>query len=217
MITLCGRQWIQKRKADVYYFCLKSSIHYGCKHRFITSTQSPIFYQRNVRDWTKILSPKARGKHLVNSQIVLGSVSTKRMRQRIQNWCFSVEAYRKQQWIVTLKLDGSKHCRSQKLTCTCLSCFIDILSIKKKKVWKPTSDFYSSQKNYVLNKTRRYKYYGSFTPEIYYTIAIANATAILFYREGEEIGITIVKMGVQPVLEPNGNHNRNLVINLRCE
>ena len=76
--------------------------------------------------------------------------------------------------------------------------------------------FNSSQKNYVLNKTRRYKYYGSFTPEIYYTIAIANATAILFYGGGE-IGITIVKMGVQPVLEPNGNYNRNIVINLRCE
>ena len=34
---------------------------------------------------------------------------------------------------------------------------------------------------------------------------------------GEEIGITIVKMGVQPVLEPNGTYNRNIVINLRCE
>ena len=56
--------------------------------------------------------------------------------------------------------------------------------------------FNSSQKINVLNKTRRYKYYGSFTPEIYYTIAIANATAILFYWGGEEIGITIVKMGV---------------------
>ena len=44
--------------------------------------------------------------------------------------------------------------------------------------------FNSSQKINVLNKTRGYKYYGSFTPEIYYTIAIANATATLFYGEG---------------------------------
>ena len=31
------------------------------------------------------------------------------------------------------------------------------------------------------------------------------------------IAIPITKMGVQPILEPNGNHNRNGVINLRCE
>ena len=60
---------------------------------------------------------------------------------------------------------------------------------------------------------------GLFRPDIYYAIAIANAITIVVFFYGGGIGIacTITQMGTQPILEPNGNHNRNHIINLRCK
>ena len=39
----------------------------------------------------------------------------------------------------------------------------------------------------------------------------------LRFFSAREIGITIAKMDAQPSVEPNGNYNRNRVINSRCE
>ena len=52
--------------------------------------------------------------------------------------------------------------------------------------------------------------FDSFTPVIYYAIVI------LFYGVNRNRNPRY-KNGVQSILEPNGNHNRNGVINLRCE
>ena len=52
--------------------------------------------------------------------------------------------------------------------------------------------------------------YGSFTPAIYYTIAFAFAIMIVFFSMAWiTVTITIAKMGAQPILEYNGNCNRN--------
>ena len=57
--------------------------------------------------------------------------------------------------------------------------------------------------------------YGSFTITIYYAFANTIIIVVLFY--GVDMNRNRIKMGTKPILELNGNHNHNHIINDACE